>query len=196
LQRWDRREDTVKKTPMAVFGILVFGLLVFSGCAELLALEEAEGENTCGNGEETCSFDLNFEETPAPTPEETPDLNAGVAEPKEGLEVKITEFFIDKNTYASSEPVNAVLVVRSSEQVNGVKVKLLGVFVRGTYRVSVERKMDLAMGEKRVELNARTPYCTSGCGGVHPGEYEIKVEIEKGGEILAESSLKINLVKE
>ena len=186
---------------MAVLGILALALLVFSGCAEVLALEDGDGENTCGAEGAACSLDLNFGETPVPSPEETPDLNAAEPSPEEspeaaeGPEIEILEFSTDKNTYASNEEIKASLVVESSEQVNAVKVNLLGVLVGGTYRVSAEREMDLAMGEKRIEISAMTPYCTSGCGGVHPGEYDVKVEIEKDWEVLAEASLKINLVK-
>jgi len=120
-------------------------------------------------------------------------LNQIFAESNEP-QLQITEFKTDKNTYSSYEEMKISLKLKSSEDLENVTIVVWGIKPRNYAYVNVSKNVDLKKGENEFFISAKTPRCTSGCGGVYPGPYELNAEVWFNGKALANSNLRINLV--
>jgi hypothetical protein len=61
--------------------------------------------------------------------------------------------------------------------------------------INESKTLNLKRGENEIVFLARTPYCTSGCGGVYPGLYDLYAEVFMNDEKIANTTTKINLVQ-
>jgi len=124
--------------------------------------------------------------TPAPEPEQTQETKASVS---------VKEFELNKEVFSSHEDLNARIVIESNQRVTGIEVRLTGITVGSGAKIYRAVFTDLKEGENEFFFSQKTPSSTSGCGGVFPGIYEVKVEIAKGENLLAEQTKEIELVE-
>ncbi len=110
--------------------------------------------------------------------------------------IEIATLTTDKDTYGSHEDMEVSVLVRSSESLENATVSLSGIKPYNRAYVKESKTVNLSRGENEIVFNAKTPYCTSGCGGVYPGPYDINAEILINGEQVANSSTTINLVSD
>ena len=108
------------------------------------------------------------------------------------LEIAITSLSLDKEEYGSKENIVFSLTVNASQEIE-TNLTLKGIKPRTYYYLNKLEKTSLEQGLNELSLNATTPSCTSGCGGVKPGEYEVKAEILVNETILAEANTTITL---
>lgn len=107
--------------------------------------------------------------------------------------LKITDFTTDKKTYTSNEGLEASLTVLSSKEIKGVVIKLTGIKPHARSYINGSQTVDLNLGENKIVFTEKTPYCTSGCGGVYPGPYDLNIEIFIKENLIASSTVSINL---
>ena len=127
------------------------------------------------------------------TPNETnshQDANAITEE----MNIEITEFTTDKEVYGSYEEVKMTIVAVSPEAIENAEINVAGINPYQHAYVDESRIVNLSMGENEITFSDKTPSCTSGCGGVYPGPYDITARISVNGTLLAEASLTITLV--
>ncbi len=110
------------------------------------------------------------------------------------LGIEIAMLTTDKNTYGSHEDMKVSVLIRSSKSFENVTVSLSGIKPYNHAYVKESKIVNLFQGENEIVFYVKTPYCTSGCGGVYPGPYDINAEILINGEQVANSSTKVNLV--
>lgn len=103
-------------------------------------------------------------------------------------------FSADKNVYRSSEEMELKAVIETPIKLDNITVKVYGIRVSGGYRVSDERLVHIDPPGRTETFIFRIPSCY-GCAGVSPGEYPIKIEIEKNGTVISNSSTTISLQK-
>ncbi len=108
--------------------------------------------------------------------------------------IEIAMLTTDKNTYGSHEDMRVSVLIRSSESLEKATVSLSGIKPYNRAYVKESKIVNLSQGENEIVFNAKTPYCTSGCGGVYPGPYDLNVEILITGGLVVNSSTTINLV--
>jgi len=159
-----------------LIGLLVF--LIISGCVAENGIGEPETETT-------------------PTPSITPPPTETLTPKQEEIEfnISVKEFELNKEIYSSREDFNARVVVESAAAVKDVEVKVTGVLVSSGAAIYRAVFTDLKKGENEFFLYQKTPNCTTGCGGVYPGKYEVKVQVLREKEVLAEQSREIELVE-
>ena len=109
-------------------------------------------------------------------------------------EIEIKEFKTDKETYGSYEEIQISLKVFSKNEIKDVEIKIKGI-QPGRYAYINEFKVvNLAEGENAVFFEAQMPYCTSGCGGVFPGPYDIYANIFVEEDLIESAITTINLI--
>lgn len=102
---------------------------------------------------------------------------------KNNLEIK--SILLDKSEYGSLEDVLFKVTI-NSQKTEECEIKIKGIKPSQTYYIDISKEVKVVSGENNYELVAKTPRCTSGCGGVRPGEYEMI------GEIICNRELKDN----
>ncbi|MEM7816005.1 MAG: hypothetical protein QXN71_02720 [Candidatus Aenigmatarchaeota archaeon] len=110
-------------------------------------------------------------------------------------EIGILSFTTDKPTYSSHEEMKISVIVRSSVNIENATAKVYGIKPYNHAYVNELKIVNLSKGDNEITFFAKTPYCTSGCGGVYPGPYNLTAEILVNGELVANSTTTINLVK-
>ncbi len=113
---------------------------------------------------------------------------------KETADIIIMEFETDKGVYGSHEEMEISAVIASPRNVGNVSVRLTGIKPYSYAYIDDSRTTDLDAGENKLTFFARTPYCTSGCGGVYPGPYSISLELFIGESLVSSSNKTIELV--
>ncbi len=111
---------------------------------------------------------------------------------KESLE--IIEFRTDKEVYGSRENLEALVVISSLGDLKDLKIELKGISPRSHYYIDVSDEINLERGENEIILESRTPFCTTGCGGVRPGFYNLEVNVFSEEELILSSEIEIELV--
>ncbi|MCW1301475.1 MAG: hypothetical protein QW507_03370 [Candidatus Nanoarchaeia archaeon] len=115
--------------------------------------------------------------------------------PKRGeVNLSILEFSTDKESYSSFEDMYVKITIWSKSYLNNVSVDLIGIKARGYAHINDSRLVTLSPGRNEILFVEKTPYCTSGCGGVYPGPYQIEVKVYYGGKLIANSSKLIQLM--
>lgn len=170
--------NTILKNIFLVFSLIIFCLIL--GCtsdgSEEIEPLFAEQEQAAGSGEL-----LNRAAN-----DEGPK--------KDGHEgITIISFQTDKKTYLSYEEVIISAVIDSPEKIDGLNLRVYGIRPYSYNYLDQHKDVDLAAGKNQVILSAKTPYCTSGCGGVYPGPYSLTLDLSKGDHLIASSSLTITL---
>lgn len=119
--------------------------------------------------------------------------NNFASEFNENIEVEIISFESDKASYGSSEEINFNAKIVSYSDINNIKLEIKGIKPYNTNYIDVAEVHNLVKGENDITLSAKTPYCTSGCGGVRPGAYKINLEVFSEDELIANETLAIEL---
>ena len=108
--------------------------------------------------------------------------------------VKIIEFSTDKDVYSSREKIISYLEVESLKDIKNVNFILEGIKPYNTAHLKDSKLVDLKKGKNEITFEGMSPYCTSGCGGVYPGDYDITVEVFENENLIASSKVTITLV--
>lgn len=104
------------------------------------------------------------------------------------------EISTDKAEYGSHEEVYINLIISSPENIENALVKVWGIAPRSTNYIEDEQTVSLQRGENTIQFVEETPNCTSGCGGVTPGEYVLYASVDVNSETVAEAETKITLI--
>lgn len=177
--------------------------LLFIGCTQPKCSEDSDcygkeipvkcmfgGEWKCI--EEGCMYEC-LPSDPLPLPPSDIQNETNVTEPERPFEVEIVSFSTDKEEYGSSEKVMLSLSVNSSREVKDANVTVKGIKPRYQYYIDKTRLVDLEKGVNELGINATTPRCTSGCGGVNPGYYKITAEVSVNETIMDSQNTTIKL---
>lgn len=108
-------------------------------------------------------------------------------------DVRIINFDTDKETYGSHENLKATIGIDSTTK-SEISARLLGIKPYSYPHIDKTERLSLSEGENQVVLNVNTPHCTSGCGGVYPGPYDITIQLILNNTVVAESTKTIELV--
>lgn len=122
-----------------------------------------------------------------------PDRSTTLLSKKDEINLTILEFSTDKEIYSSFEDMYVRIVIFSESQLNNVSIQLIGIKPRQYAYVNDSKQITLLAGRNEVLFVEKTPYCTSGCGGVYPGPYQIEVRVYHRGKLIANSSKTIHL---
>jgi len=109
-------------------------------------------------------------------------------------EIEIKEFKTDKENYGSYEKIQFSVKISSKKDIENVEIKITGIKPRQRAYVNKTKIVNLIAGENIFYIEAETPYCTSGCGGVYPGPYAVHASIFIDGELIVSAENSINLV--
>ncbi len=108
--------------------------------------------------------------------------------------LNIVEFATDKETYSSQEEMIVSLIVTSSDNIEQAVIKLTGIKPYNNAYIDDSKIVDLEKGKNEIIFKEKTPYCTSGCGGVYPGPYNLDIKIFVKETLIVDSTVTINLV--
>ena len=120
---------------------------------------------------------------------ETKDLEADIEN-----EIEIKEFKTDKENYGSHEKVQFSVKIWSKKDIDEAEIKITGIQPYQRFYIDKAKITSLTAGENIFYIEAETPYCTSGCGGVYPGPYDVYASIFIGGKLIQSAENSINLV--
>jgi hypothetical protein len=110
-------------------------------------------------------------------------------------EIEILKFTTDKKTYGSYEEMKISVLLKSPKDVENVAINVFGIMPRVYAYVNESKIVNLKEGENEIVFLTKTPYCTSGCGGVYPGPYDLYAKVFFKGEEVTNSTTTINLVQ-
>jgi hypothetical protein len=116
-------------------------------------------------------------------------FNQTINEKQADNELKI---FTDKESYKQGEEIRINVSFFSSQELEGVQVKVSGIKGRYGDYISLEKTLNLKKGENVIEFLSRAPYCSS-CTGVSPGNHEITAKIIFNDTVLASVSKSITI---
>ncbi|MFP4423948.1 MAG: hypothetical protein ACLFP2_01825 [Candidatus Woesearchaeota archaeon] len=108
-------------------------------------------------------------------------------------DVRIINFETEKYAYGSHENLKATVKIESAIKAGG-KARLIGIKPHTYHHIDNTKRLDLNKGENKIVFNVKTPHCTSGCGGVYPGPYDITIQLSLNDTVVAESTKTIELV--
>jgi len=109
-------------------------------------------------------------------------------------EIEIKEFKTDKENYGSHEKVQFSVKIWSKKDIDEAEIKITGIQPYQRFYINKAKITSLTAGENIFYIEAETPYCTSGCGGVYPGPYDVYASIFIGGKLIQSAENSINLV--
>jgi len=159
--------------------IFILFVLLFSLSA---CLEKTENSSDSVNLVEDYSDDsVDLEKTKDSVPKDFPEVTLSITS--------------DKNTYSSHEPIVFTITANCSEAIEDAVIRVYGIRPRSAYYLDNFEVFDLEKGINTVTFDETTPNCTSGCGGVYPGPYDVNVSLELNNKLLAEAQTIIELVK-
>ncbi len=113
----------------------------------------------------------------------------------ESIEIDISDFSSDKEEYKSHEEIKLSVSVQSSEKAENIAVRVWGIRPRSYSYIDSTKAVSLEKGNNEILFDEKAPPCTSGCGGVNPGPYDIHAEILADGEIVSDSKITIDLAR-
>jgi hypothetical protein len=108
--------------------------------------------------------------------------------------VEITKFTTDKEKYGSYEEMKIYVTIKSSKNFGNVKVNVFGIKPHNYAYINDSKIVNLTTGENEIIFSEKTPYCTSGCGGVYPGPYNLHAEVFLDEKLISTSFTTIELV--
>ncbi|MBN2422059.1 hypothetical protein JXB41_02435 [Candidatus Woesearchaeota archaeon] len=109
------------------------------------------------------------------------------------LEVNIIDLNADKELYHSNELMKINVLIESNQDINGVNLKVYGIYSKNSYRLSYSEKINLTKGnENLVEVHYTTPRCNT-CSGISEGIYDIMAELDFNEEKLAEKTISVEI---
>jgi len=110
------------------------------------------------------------------------------------LEASIS-VFTDRQSYGSDEDILITVDIESNKAVQDAEIRVWGITVEGTSRIESSQKVELKTGQNSFLFSEKTPYCTSGCGGIKPGKYAVKAALFVEGGQVAETETFIELTQ-
>lgn len=110
--------------------------------------------------------------------------------------IEIIKFVTDKEKYGSYEEMKVYATIKSSENFENVKINIFGIKPYNYAYINDSKTVNLTTGENEIIFSEKTPHCTSGCGGVYPGSYNLYIEVFLSGELVSNSSTTIELISE
>ncbi|MFP4523829.1 MAG: hypothetical protein ACLFO2_00740 [Candidatus Woesearchaeota archaeon] len=105
----------------------------------------------------------------------------------------VIRFETDNETYGSHEDLEAVVTLESTTGVRNAGARLVGIQPYNNPYIDERRIVNLTKGENRIAFEATTPHCTSGCGGVYPGPYDLVFELFVNDTVIANTTKTIEL---
>ncbi len=99
----------------------------------------------------------------------------------------------DKAAYGTGETLKATVAVSSPVAMDAT-IRLWGIRPSLTTHIDIVKRVRLVKGGNSIVFEAVTPRCTSGCGGVYPGPYEVVAELTAANRIVSASTV-ITLVE-
>ncbi len=112
------------------------------------------------------------------------------------VEVKITEFNTDKPTYSSYEEIELKINLLAETEIKNAEIRVAGIQPHQIAYLKEEKIIDLPKGESTILIESQAPSCTSGCGGVYPGPYDITVELLVEDNLIDSRTTTIELVED
>ncbi len=88
-----------------------------------------------------------------------------------------------KETYYSREQAEVTVKIISPETTTNSVVRVHGIRPFSRNYIEEEKTVDLKKGENTIVFFVTMPFCTSGCGGVYPGPYDLHAVLENGEEL-------------
>jgi hypothetical protein len=179
------------------FLILVFGLLVFIfiiGCE--VNNNNVDNYNKNDNKEVDDSIHINNIMTSNNDLSKDDDnINSNLRNDINNIKIEIIEFKTNKEIYSSREELNAEIIVKSNLDFDNIVVRFYGISVYSRYYIQDEKEIFLVKGENNINFNVITPSCTSGCGGVYPGPYDLFIDIFVDNEKVSNTNKIIELTR-
>jgi len=129
--------------------------------------------------------------TELPEVKNSEKIETNQKETQENLIIK--DFATDKKTYKSREELKVSLIILNTGEVKEATVRLTGIKPYNHAYINSSKAIDLISGENEIIFTEITPYCTSGCGGVYPGPYNLDIEMFTEESLVASSTISINL---
>ncbi len=205
-------EKKIKIYAFIILGVLILTALLYfhfylpisqpkenDGIAELKAEEINHEQNVQANGKEAEWPSIeeekldNSQEEKKKTDDKEQDSGETVIENNWQIEIK--EFNSDKDTYGSREKVIFSLLILSDHKIDRAELSISGIRPYQYAYINKLEEINLARGQNMISIEAETPICTSGCGGVGPGPYDITADILVNHEIIASQTIIINLIE-
>lgn len=87
--------------------------------------------------------------------------------------------------------MNIAVVMDSSDDLGGVKIKIYGI-KSGYYRIDKTEELELEKGLNEKTFSYQTPGCY-GCAGIKPGLYNITVDLLYNEEVIASATTEIEM---
>lgn len=110
--------------------------------------------------------------------------------------ITIENFSTHKAVYGSREKIEFRTDIRSVGR-QTVKIEISGIKPGAYAYLNITQEAELEKGDNKLSFSALTPACTSGCGGVLPGNYNTDLKVNSAtGELLGSAILKIELVSD
>ncbi len=110
--------------------------------------------------------------------------------------VKIAEFNTDKDNYSSYEEIKLGVNLIAETEIKNAEIRITGIKPYQIAYIKETKVADLPKGESTILFEAQAPSCTSGCGGVYPGPYNISAEIFVEDTLIGSETTKIELVED
>jgi hypothetical protein len=110
-------------------------------------------------------------------------------------DTKITVFGTDKKSYSSREKIFFSVNIVAERDVENAQVKVSGIKPYQTPYINEIRPVNLKKGENKIIVEAIAPSCTTGCGGIYPGAYDVIAELFVENILIDRSTSSINLVE-
>ncbi|MCD4740485.1 hypothetical protein K8R43_04835 [archaeon] len=108
------------------------------------------------------------------------------------IKVEILNFSSDKQEYGSKERIKFKIDLISNQELEA-NITVKGIKPGYWYFIEDWKIMSIKEGTNPLLINSMSPSCTSGCGGVHPGEYKITSEIIHENRVLNNATTMITL---
>ncbi|MFT4303985.1 MAG: hypothetical protein ACMXYG_05435 [Candidatus Woesearchaeota archaeon] len=108
-------------------------------------------------------------------------------------QIEIIEFKSDKEVYSSREDIKFTLIFNSNIENKELSLNINGIRPINYEYIKLFQIYKLKLGRNEVKMTGTAPYCTTGCGGVTPGAYEIIATLKDEEMVIAQKSTVINL---
>lgn len=106
---------------------------------------------------------------------------------QEQKDFEVVSFVTGRDSYGSSEEADFMIEVYSPEKINST-IMITGVSPYGRPKMKEIEEQELNKGMNSIVIKSKTPSCTTGCGGVKPGNYTMTLKVTAGKKILLENT--------
>ncbi len=120
--------------------------------------------------------------------------NSQTEEDENNEKIEILSFETGKATYSSYENITFFISIKSPSNKEGVTLSIKGIKPYNRAYINLKEAIELKKGLNNLSFSDKTPHCTSGCGGVYPGPYDINLNVMEGNKTISNDTLTINLI--